>query len=88
MGKSYSLHGVLEDQDRSGLSRRLIKNIFKNIKMDSGIEYSLECSFVEVYRDSIFDLMTKTDNLLRIKENFYDGVFIENARRLVWNLKN
>jgi hypothetical protein len=82
-GKSYSLHGDLDNQERIGLSRRIIKDIFKNIKTDSDIEYSMEFSFVEVYQDSIFDLMTKSDKILRIKENFYDGVFVENAQRLV-----
>ncbi len=41
------------------------------------VKYSCRCSFLEIYNEKIFDLLTPTGGQLSVREDVHSGVFVE-----------
>lgn len=53
-GKTYTLSG---DEDEPGIIPRAMKDVFAYIRRTSTREYLLRCSYLEIYNESIHDLL-------------------------------
>ncbi|KAK0187486.1 P-loop containing nucleoside triphosphate hydrolase protein [Armillaria mellea] len=53
-GKTYTLSG---DESEPGIIPRAMKDVFHFIKRNEGREYLLRCSYLEIYNESIHDLL-------------------------------
>ncbi|KAF9012218.1 kinesin-domain-containing protein [Hymenopellis radicata] len=53
-GKTYTLSG---DEDEPGIIPRSMKDVFRYIKSNETREYLLRCSYLEIYNETIHDLL-------------------------------
>lgn len=70
-----------KSETHKGIIPRLVEAIFQGIEdADSGIEFTVKLSYVEIYSERVRDLLTArnsgSDNL-KIREGTHGGVYIE-----------
>lgn len=77
-GKSFTLFGQEKDP---GIIPRTCKVLFDSIsKNDDMVEVKIKCSFLEIYREHIRDLLSNSkeyDPEIRIRQNRISGVYIQ-----------
>ena len=68
-GKSFTMEGAnLYDEKLKGLIPRMFEYLFKKIgQSDAKIEFSIKCSYLEIYMEKICDLLDG--------KNFRNGSF-------------
>eukprot|EP01132_Coremiostelium_polycephalum_P002820 gene2820-3505_t len=78
-GKTFSLFGDKSSTELAGIIPRCNVLIFNSIAEDtSGSEFSIKCSFLEIYMENIQDLLNPKNNKnLKIRESKSNGIFIE-----------
>ncbi|KAG9308915.1 P-loop containing nucleoside triphosphate hydrolase protein [Chiua virens] len=54
-GKTFTLSG---DEDQPGIIPRAMKDVFSHIKRTPTREYLLRCSYLEIYNETIYDLLS------------------------------
>lgn len=76
-GKTYTMFGDPETTER-GIILQAISDIFWNLEMmkDESSEVSLSCSMLEIYKESLIDLLADESKDLKIKDNAANGVQI------------
>ena len=64
-GKSFSMEGVRGDPDLQGIIPRMFDYLFSMISQaDTDIEFTIKCSYLEIYMEKIMDLLdAKKTNL-------------------------
>jgi kinesin family protein 5 len=79
-GKSHSMFGPkLAERSQHGVIPRACEHIFNHIDQDdSGTEYTIKCSFLEIYMESVKDLLAPNSGPLRVRETPQQGVWVEN----------
>jgi kinesin family protein 5 len=62
--------GNVESDELKGLLPRIVDNLFSSI-MDSpsNLEFTVKCSFMEIYMERVRDLLEPTNDNLPIKED-------------------
>lgn len=76
-GKTFTMFGTEQDQ---GIIPRACEMVFNLIADDDNVtEAYIQCSFLEIYRERIYDLLNKNgrDNNLRIRQHQDKGVFVQ-----------
>ena len=83
-GKTHSVMGILGGDDHQvGLLPRAVRQVFDKIVNDeSGAEFAVSCSYLEIYKEVVRDLLEPTTKPggLAIREdtrNKARGVFVE-----------
>jgi len=88
-GKTYTVQGPTPEQipdeiERNkfkGLMPRIFEYIFgmmaKANESDENIEYILKCSYLEIYKEVIIDLLDPQAENLHIREDIKKGVYVE-----------
>lgn len=90
-GKTYSMMGDCHSSmgDSEGLNRGIIQRSFEDLfhkvkekelqYRDAGgkMEYSVTCSFIEIYNESISDLTNMASGSLAIRDDPMSGIFVE-----------
>lgn len=80
-GKSYTMFGLdREDPLTKGVIPRASTAIFDSIRSDAtDTEYTLQVSFLEIYRENIHDLLNPgASENLNIREHPTRGIYVEN----------
>jgi kinesin family protein 5 len=81
-GKSYSQFGVLNSEQEIGLIPRCIKQLLSDLKEKSSkpelLNYYIKISFIEIYQENIRDLLSGSDDFLKIREAKSKGVYLQN----------
>jgi kinesin family member 5 len=73
-GKSFTMFG---DQKNPGIIPRCCEGLFKIINENENVvEANMKCSFIEIYRETIKDLLDDSGNSLKIRQNA-DEVYIQ-----------
>ena len=97
-GKTYTMVGSTDDYEARGLMPRVLEYMFnkmKQIKEQSNGDTVFECkvSFVEIYNDRIYDLLTPENEALQLRERSDLGVYVERLTELpiesdedAWNI--
>eukprot|EP01119_Soliformovum_irregulare_P010103 TRINITY_DN246_c0_g3_i1.p1 TRINITY_DN246_c0_g3~~TRINITY_DN246_c0_g3_i1.p1 ORF type:complete len:1281 (+),score=503.97 TRINITY_DN246_c0_g3_i1:73-3915(+) len=78
-GKSFTMFGPNMATDLKGIIPRSCVDIFKfiaNAPQDS--EYTVKCSFLEIYNENLRDLLNPKGQPLKIRENKDGSIWIEN----------
>ena len=78
-GKTFTMFGELRSDDLKGIIPRSIEEIFMYInKCDSSTEFILSCSMLEIYKETLYDLLSVNRPDLKIKECPQRGIYVEN----------
>ncbi|KAG0213124.1 hypothetical protein BGX28_004950 [Mortierella sp. GBA30] len=72
-GKTYTMSGTM---DHPGITPRAVEDIFKYIRENSDREFLLRVSYLEIYNESIRDLLSPEAIDLRIHEDRRRGVYV------------
>ena len=76
--------GNWEDANSAGLVPRACAEIFARITHDeSGAEFSIKCSFLEIYNEKIRDLLDPERADLRIHQSPSKGIYVEDLTEQV-----
>jgi kinesin family protein 5 len=81
-GKSYTMFGNEDGKSDKGIIPRACDSLFQNINnRDDVVEANMKCSFLEIYREHIRDLLSATkpesNEGLRIRHNPVRGVYVQ-----------
>ncbi|CAD8137942.1 unnamed protein product [Paramecium pentaurelia] len=81
-GKTYTMHGFsfTPNSDQLGIIPRSLHNIFTHIQMKSNsmTTFMVRASYLQIYNESISDLLRPDNQQLNIREDKKRGVFVEN----------
>ena len=72
-GKTYTMEGLGEirgawDNDpNAGIIPRALSDLFDGLRMTDAVEYSVRVSFLELYNEEIFDLLSGTDDQSKLR---------------------
>ena len=78
-GKTFTMEGNIQDKQHRGIIPRTFDQVFTNITCHDRRQYLVRVSFIEIYNDSIQDLLNQNDSTkLELKEHPERGVFINN----------
>ena len=77
-GKTYTMYGNdIQDNENKGLIPRIVEDIFTYVEnADQNISFQFKLSFLQIYKEVIYDLLTGEKNL-HIKENPTRGIYVE-----------
>lgn len=50
-------------EEGDGLIMIAVRDVFRQISLDSGKSYSLSCSYLEIYNDAVHDLLNPVEKL-------------------------
>lgn len=99
-GKTFTMQGPMTeanliDYNQRGLIPRTFEYLFECIRAEeeaaamdgSGREFLCKCSYVEIYNETIFDLLDMTGNAstCSLREDIKRGVYIEGAKEEIIN---
>lgn len=70
----------IDDENLKGLIPRMVEDIFNTIaQADESMEFLVQVSYVEIYREKIQDLLNPAKKNLSVRENPQKGVYIESS---------
>lgn len=98
-GKTFTMLGPPDDSDSfthklRGVIPRSFEYIFSLMnhqreKVGDRVEFLAKCSFLEIYNESVYDLLEPSTAVLALRENIKKGVFVEGlAERTVMSAKD
>ena len=74
------MEGVRGDEELAGIIPRMFDDLFKRIsEADQDIEFSIKCSYLEIYMEKIKDLLDVKKTNLSVKNDKVKGLYIEDA---------
>ena len=91
-GKTYTIEGLTYDKSskNKGFLPRVIEDIFKYIQeikeRENNISIIVKVSYLQIYKESIDDLIVKENKNLLIRENKKKGVYVNNLSE--WEIPN
>lgn len=79
-GKSFTMFGSdIFDSKLKGIIPRASQHIFQHIMHECDeVEYTIKCSFLEIYQEKICDLFDPSKQDLPIRESPKKGIYVEN----------
>jgi hypothetical protein len=79
-GKSFSMEGVRGDVELAGIIPRMFDFLFKSISQaDPDVEFTIKCSYLEIYMERIMDLLDAKKVNLQVKEDKTRGLYVAEA---------
>eukprot|EP00164_Ancoracysta_twista_P001449 GFYU01001889.1.p1 GENE.GFYU01001889.1~~GFYU01001889.1.p1 ORF type:complete len:697 (-),score=145.93 GFYU01001889.1:152-2242(-) len=88
-GKTHTMMGPTEVDDDAGelmnpaergIMPRILETIFdRKQKAGSQLKYEFSCSYIEVYKEQLNDLLSKAKKNIKIRENKTQGMYITDA---------
>eukprot|EP00160_Parvularia_atlantis_P003051 Unigene12545_Nuclearia_a/m.38101 Unigene12545_Nuclearia_a/g.38101 ORF Unigene12545_Nuclearia_a/g.38101 Unigene12545_Nuclearia_a/m.38101 type:complete len:489 (-) Unigene12545_Nuclearia_a:502-1968(-) len=72
-GKTYTMLG---DEHARGIIPRAVDDVFRYIKQTPSREFLLRVSYMEIYNETINDLLTPTQRNLQIHESKQHGIYV------------
>ena len=79
-GKTYTMVGDFEHKTNRGIIPRAFDYIFEKVKEDKEHKYNIMVSFIQIYLESIQDLLEPTNKDIRIREDPEQGVYLEGVQ--------
>jgi len=91
-GPVASVHSMHSDE-RRGIMCRILDLIFSEIAKrhneSDSVEYSCRCSYLEIYKEQITDLLEPGSTNLQVREDINRGVYVERLSELsVWTVSD
>ena len=70
----------LDNEQLLGIIPRMFERLFDRIsKADANIEFSIKCSYLEIYMEKIQDLLDCKKTNLQVKEDKNRGIYVNDA---------
>lgn len=87
-GKTFTMEGVHGNEDLEGMIPRTVKHIFKAMEAlkDKGWNYKLEASFLEIYNETIRDLLATPKEAksltyeIKLQDNKKNDIYVTNVK--------
>ncbi len=81
-GKTFSMLGDINDEKNKGIIPRACSHILTRIAADKSNfqTFVINCSFIELYNEKVYDLMDKEKIKKDLKESPKKGVFVKDLR--------
>lgn len=80
------MEGIRGDQENAGIIPRMFDNLFKLIsESDPDIEFTIKCSYMEIYMEKIKDLLDNKKVNLQVKEDKIKGLYVQDATEVYVN---
>ena len=77
-GKSYTMTGKSDDNNLKGIIPRVVKDMFEFIADNENLEFIVQVSIVDIYKDKIKDLITNNDiNINLVEESSQDNIIFD-----------
>lgn len=79
-GKTYTMQGDdADDVEKQGIIPRMVRTIFSRIESaSSDIEFAVQVSMAEIYKEKVRDLLDPRKDNLEVREDKVVGVYIKN----------
>ncbi len=59
-GKTFTMEGAIDDEAKKGIIPRMTDYVFAKIEqMPGNMEFTIECSMLEIYKEHIQDLIDR-----------------------------
>ena len=85
-GKTFTMEGISSDVSLKGIIPRAMSFIFEKIKtMSREIEFSIKCSYYQIYNEKIQDLLDTRKTDLQIREDKSKGIWVEDCTEIYVN---
>ena len=85
-GKTFTMEGVSADASLKGIIPRAMSFIFAKIQtMSREIEFSVKCSYYQIYNEKIQDLLDTRKTDLQIREDKSKGIWVEDCTEIYVN---
>ena len=80
------MEGIRGDQENAGIIPRMFDNLFQLIsESDPDIEFTIKCSYMEIYMEKIKDLLDNKKVNLQVKEDKIKGLYVQDATEVYVN---
>ena len=79
-GKTYSMVGDFHSQKNKGIIPRAFDYIFEHVQNDQEYQYNIYVSFIQIYLESISDLLDPKNKDIRIREMGEQNVYLEGVQ--------
>ena len=79
-GKTYTMVGNFDNPQTKGIVPRSFDYIFNEIKKDKEHKYNIMISFIQIYLETIQDLLEPANKEIRIREDPEHGVYLEGVQ--------
>lgn len=82
-GKTFTMEGVNTNDDLQGIIPRAMRFIFDKISsMSNEIEFSVKCSYYQIYNEKIQDLLDTRKTDLQIREDKAKGIWVDDCTEI------
>lgn len=84
-GKTHSMGTSYNGEGNMGVIPRAVNEIFQNVKDQFAIDFTITVSFMELYREVLYDLLgnkAKDQCVLEIREDIMKGIHIPNLTEI------
>ena len=79
-GKTYTMVGNFDNKETKGIIPRSFDYIFEEIKKDKEHKYNIKVCFIQIYLETIQDLLEPSNKEIRIREDPEHGVYLEGVQ--------
>eukprot|EP00929_Paragymnodinium_shiwhaense_P056138 TRINITY_DN28106_c0_g1_i2.p1 TRINITY_DN28106_c0_g1~~TRINITY_DN28106_c0_g1_i2.p1 ORF type:complete len:995 (-),score=205.04 TRINITY_DN28106_c0_g1_i2:63-3047(-) len=89
-GSAGSVHSMVADEKR-GVMCRILEHVFDEVmrrhQEDDSTQYKCKCSYLEIYKEQITDLLEVGVTNLQVREDINRGIYVERlSEQSVWTL--
>ena len=82
-GKTFTMEGIRNDNVLRGIIPRSMEFIFDKINsISNNIEFSVKCSYYQIYNEKIQDLLDTRKTDLQIREDKNKGIWVDNCTEI------
>ncbi|KRX09676.1 P-loop containing nucleoside triphosphate hydrolase [Pseudocohnilembus persalinus] len=84
-GKTYTMFGDLNNKEKMGIIPRLAEDIFVHVQkqeLQQGVDFKVQVSMLEIYKENLQDLLNMRSKDLKIKESPINGIYIKGLSQL------
>ena len=78
-GKTHTMMGEVDDEYMAGVIPRAAREIFDTVARDTDHMYSISLSYVQVYLDTLQDLLQPQNQKICLREDPKKGVFVHDV---------
>eukprot|EP00727_Mastigamoeba_balamuthi_P014746 m51a1_g9898 putative kinesin heavy chain (1745) ;mRNA; r:63098-72382 len=80
-GKTHTMQGPsIDDPQLKGITPRIMDDIFNSVQnAPDDDEFTLKCSYLEIYMEKIRDLLDGRKQNLKVREDKVKGIYVEGA---------
>ena len=67
----------MQGTNNDGLQQKVLNKIYENLEFRN---FSITANYVEIYNETIYDLLSENQSILNIREDINKGVYLEKVQ--------